>query len=119
MARPQKSPEDRRDRRINLRVSDTEFAIIANKADEAKTSVTSFVHASALDKPVIIQQSTAPDFMTRHDLRRIGNNLNQALVEFRVKNIDPPSDLLGAISKLDTLFDQWLNYEPTRSPERP
>jgi hypothetical protein len=118
VARPQKSPEDRRTQHVNVALSPAEIANLQTKATEAKTTVTAFVRASALDQSVIVQQSTAPDFMTRNDLRRIGNNLNQALVEFRVKNIDPPTDLLGAISKLDNLFDQWLNYEPTRSPKR-
>lgn len=119
MARPQKAPEDRRTKQIKFVLNPVEYARIQNRADSVQTTVTDFVRTAALEKPLKVQKSVAPDFMTRNDLRRIGNNLNQSLVEFRMKKIPPPDDLLSAISKLDTLFDKWLDHEPASIKNRP
>lgn len=119
MARPKKSPAETQSEQVNFRLSPVELARLKDRADKAKTTVSDFARTASLNKPLKVQQTTAPDFMTRNELRRIGNNLNQSLVEFRMKKIDPPAELLGAISNLEKLFDRWLNHDPTSSPKRP
>lgn len=112
MARPQKAPQDRRSEQINIGLSPYELARVKCKADEANTTVTAFVRASALNKRLTVQQSDAPDFMTRHELRRIGVNLNQIAHALNAGLPHDQSALSAAITKLDDLFDKWLTHDP-------
>lgn len=119
MARPQKSPEERRTKHVNVALSPREIARLQDRAGKVQTTVTDFVRSAALNKPLQVQESNSPDFMTRQELRRIGNNLNQIA---RVLNADgkhDPSELSALCGKLDALFDKWLNYDPASSAIRP
>jgi hypothetical protein len=93
-------------------LSPVELAHLTAKADRGKTTVTAFVRASALAKSVTVQKSTAPDFATRDELRRIGVNLNQIAKAMNAQHTAAPTELLAVCAKLDHLFDQWLNHDP-------
>lgn len=110
MARPQKSPEERRTQQVNVALSPVEIAALQSKADEAKTTVTAFVRASALNKRVTVKKSDAPDFMTRNELRRIGVNLNQIARALNEGRGHVPEDLSNVCNQLEALFDRWLDH---------
>lgn len=119
MPRPQVSPDNRRSEIVKFRCSPTEFNRIASKADMAGVNVSEFVRASALAKKITIHASTAPDFTTRNELRRIGNNLNQLAKAMNVQAAQSGGHsggaaspaLLSIMAKLDHLFTQWLEHE--------
>jgi hypothetical protein len=110
MARPTKSPTERRTEQVKIVLSPVELAQVKGKADRADTTVTAFVRAAALGKPVTVKQSTAPDFMTRNELRRIGVNLNQIAHTLNAGLGHTPVELTSVCRKLETLFDRWLEH---------
>lgn len=119
MARPQKSPENRRTEQVKITVTPIEKAQLCDKADRANVSLTEFTRASALNKSVTVQQTTAPDFATRHELRNIGNNLNQIARALNSGRNYAPDELTALCGKLDLLFDDWLNHDPQSRKIRP
>lgn len=110
MARPQKSPEERRSEQVKCTLSPVELARVRDRADKMQTTVADFVRSAALDKPLKVQESTAPDFITRNELRRIGSNLNQIARVLNAGGKHDSDDLSALITKLDTLFDRWLDH---------
>jgi len=109
MARPKIDPSHRRTQQMTLALSPVELAALQSKADAAKTNVTAFIRAAALDHSVTVVESTAPDFATRNELRRIGVNLNQIAKALNAGRA-MPSSLSAACEKLDLLFDMWLSH---------
>ena len=116
MARPKIDPAKRRTESVRVSLSPVELAQLNAKADLGETTVTAFVRASALGKSVTVQQSTAPDFATRDELRRIGVNLNQIAKAMNAQKTVAPDALISACEKLDHLFDQWLNHDAKSHP---
>ena len=119
MARPKIDPAKKRTESVRVSLSPVELAQLNAKAERGETTVTAFVRASALGKSVTVQQSTAPDFATRDELRRIGVNLNQIAKQMNAQKTVAPAELLGVCAKLDHLFDQWLNHDPQSRQVRP
>ena len=119
MARPKIDPVDRRTEQVNLALSPIELGKLKAKASQADKTVTAFVRAAALGQRVSVTKSTAPDFATRDELRRIGVNLNQIAKALNARQDGLPASLVSACEKLDTLFDQWLNHDPQSHPRRP
>ena len=119
MARPKKAPDERGTEQVNIRLSPREIATLRTKAEQADATVTAFVRAAALGKRVTVQQSTAPDFAMRDELRRIGVNLNQIAKAMNARRDPPPASLVSVCEKLDALFDHWLNHDPQSRPSRP
>lgn len=119
MARPKKSPQENRAEQVSIRLSPLELATLRSKADTAKTNVTAFVRAAALGQRVSVTKSTAPDFATRHELRRIGVNLNQIARALHEGRGHDPHELLALCAKLDTLFDGWLDHGSQGHKQRP
>lgn len=119
MARPKIDPAERRTESVRVSVSPVELEKLKAKAEKGETTVTAFVRASALGKSVTVQQSTAPDFVTRNELRAIGVNLNQIAKAMNAQKTVAPSELLTVCSKLDALFDLWLNHDPQSRENRP
>lgn len=116
MARPKIDPAKKRTESVRVSLSPVELAKLNAKADEAKTNVTAFVRASALGKSVTVQQSTAPDFVTRNELRAIGVNLNQIAKAMNAQKTVAPAELLAVCAKLDHLFDMWLGHDQSHRP---
>lgn len=116
MARPKKDPTTRRTERVDVRVSPLELAQLQEKAATAKTTAADFVRASALDQSFTVVQSTAPEFASRDELRRIGVNLNQIAKALNARQQALPASLVSCCEKLDILFDQWLNHDHSDRP---
>jgi len=119
MARPKIDPAKKRTESVRVSLSPVELAQLNAKAERGETNVTAFVRAAALGKSVTVQKSTAPDFLTRNELRAIGNNLNQIAKAMNAQKTVAPSELLAVCAKLDGLFDQWLNHDPQSRQIRP
>ncbi|WP_367187601.1 plasmid mobilization relaxosome protein MobC [Henriciella sp.] len=119
MARPKMSPSDRRSDQLNIALSPSERATIEDRAVRTGVSVTDFVRAAALSRPLKTARSNVPSFEVRHELRRIGNNLNQIARSVNAGRDLPERELAGLLQKLDTLFDDWLSdgsaYRQSRS----
>lgn len=108
MARPKKAPTDRRSEQVSVRLSPAELARLQGKADQSNQSVTAFVRAAAMGKPVTVRQEQAGDFELRQELRRIGVNLNQIAKALNARQQALPASLVTTCEKLDTLFDRML-----------
>jgi len=119
MARPKIDPSKRRTESVRVSLSPVEITAITAKAEKAHTNVTAFVRAAALGKSVTVTQSNAPDFDTRHELRRIGNTLNQIAKHMNAGRDGMPASLELACTQLNQLFDQWLADGSPRQPSRP
>ena len=119
MARPKIDPAERRTEQVSLALSPMELGNLKTKASQADTTVTAFVRAAALGQRVSVTKSTAPDFVTRDELRRIGVNLNQIAKALNARKDALPASLVSTCEKLDALFDRWLDHDPQSSPRRP
>lgn len=108
MARPKKAPTERRTEQVSLRLSPVELARLQGKADQSRQSVTAFVRAAAMGKPVTVQQVQAGDFELRQELRRIGVNLNQIAKSLNARQQALPVSLVATCEKLDAIFDRML-----------
>lgn len=112
IARPQKAPQDRATEQLNIRLTPRELVEVQAKAQSAATNMTAFARAAILNKRVVVEQSTAPEFITRHELRRIGLSLNQIARSMNAFRPHDTTELAALCGKLDTLFDKWLNDGP-------
>ena len=108
MARPKKAPTDKRSEQVSLRLSPVELARLQDKADQSRQSVTAFVRAAAMGKPVTVRQAQETDFELRQELRRIGVNLNQIAKALNARQTALPASLVSTCEKLDALFDRML-----------
>lgn len=110
MARPQKAPHEKATEQVNIRLSPVDLARLRVKAARAGMTVSDFVRAAALNKSVTVTETSAPDFLTRNELRRIGSNLNQVAHVMNAGGISSPDRIEALVAKLDTLFDRWLDH---------
>lgn len=108
MARPKKAPTDRRTEQVSLRLSPAELARLQGKADQSSQTVTAFVRAAAMGKPVTARQEQGGDFELRQELRRIGVNLNQIAKALNARQQALPVSLVATCEKLDALFDRMM-----------
>ena len=109
MARPKKSPVHKRTEQLNMSLSPAEKAKIIERAEAANMTLTDFARSASLNHKMTVIQSNAPDFAVRHELRRIGNNINQTVHLMHIgKGGATAIDLLPYLEKLDQLFDYWL-----------
>ena len=109
MARPRKNPAERRTEQVNIPLSPLELAQLQEQAAAAKMTVTAFARMAALGAPIKVMKTTAPDFVVRDEMRRIGVNLNQIAKALNSRQDGLPASLVSACQRLDTLFDQWLD----------
>lgn len=110
MARPQKAPHEKATEQVNIRLSPADLARIRMQADRASMTVSDFVRAAALRKTVTVTETSAPDFLTRNELRRIGSNLNQMAHVMNAGGVSSPDRIEALVAKLDILFDRWLDH---------
>jgi hypothetical protein len=75
--RPRKTDSDRRTLLIAARVRPDELAIIEGRAAEANSPLSDFLREQALRGIVVVRKLRALSAIDRHDLARIGSNLNQ------------------------------------------
>ncbi|KAB2910239.1 MAG: ribbon-helix-helix protein, CopG family [Hyphomicrobiaceae bacterium] len=83
-----------RDRRLEVRVSATELAGIQRRAADTNRSVSDFVRASALDKPITIKTYNRLDLADLAQIKRLGNLLNQIAATMHANRIDGGTALL-------------------------
>lgn len=77
------------------------------------------MRAAGLGHRLTVVESIAPDFMTRHELRRIGSNLNQIAHALNSGETADTDTLSSCLDKLDRLFDLWLSHDPQSREARP
>lgn len=119
MARPELPPNERSMKQVNIRVTPDQFAHLNGQAERAGMTVSGFVRSAAMGKRVTVQKSTAPEFMTIHELRKIGINLNQIAHAMNAGGVSSPDRVDALAAKLDTLFDSWLSLDTESRTEGP
>jgi len=81
MARPRKETQLTHTHHVNLRLTDTQYAIIADAAEQADLSLSEYIRAQMLKGKVIAKYEIVTDIPELKRLiaefGRIGNNLNQ------------------------------------------
>ena len=119
MARPRMAPEDKRSMRVNVRVSASEAAALQQKAEAAGMNVHAFTRAAALGRRLPAASAGATDFETRHELRRIGTNLNQIAKAMNAGRDSLPHSLELACTQLTALLDRMMDDGPQGHERRP
>jgi uncharacterized protein (DUF1778 family) len=115
--RPRKPELERRALQINARVSPDEMAAIEQRAAGANRMLSEFIRELALSGKIAVRQFHALSAIDRHDLARIGNNLNQIARVLnqtgdsaRARNIDLLLvELRALLARLDDLGDGMGN----------
>jgi hypothetical protein len=75
--RPRKGPLTLRAEFVRARVSPDELALIEQRAAEANTTLSDYAREQLLHGRIVVRQYRTFDFTDRHDLARLGSNLNQ------------------------------------------
>ena len=108
MARPRKSAQEKRDFIVSFRCNASEMSRLSAQADKAQQPVNAFARASALRGKVSIVQEQRLDFETRHQLRSIGNNLNQIARALNSSRDVDPQQVNTALEELNSFFTKAL-----------
>lgn len=81
MTRPQKEIDMKRDHRITIRLTDTEFSIIENAAEQAEMSISEYIRTQTMEGQVNTRFEIVADVDQLKKLigefGKIGSNLNQ------------------------------------------
>jgi uncharacterized protein (DUF1778 family) len=114
--RPRKSDQDGRKLLIAARVRPDERAAIEGRAAAANRQLSDFLREVALSGTILVRQFRTLSAIDRHDLARIGSNLNQiARVcnttgdTFRARNIETVLDQLRTV--LDRISAAAASHE--------
>ena len=75
--RPRKTDSEKRRLLISARVRQDELATIEGRAAENNIPLSDFVREQALSGAILVRKSRTLSAIDRHDLARIGSNLNQ------------------------------------------
>lgn len=104
MARPRKSPEDRRALRVAFRLSAPDAEALAARAQAAGMPIGVFAREMALSGRVSVSRAEGPAFETLDQLRRIGVNLNQLTRAYHRRGVLPPDHLRGLCERIEALI---------------
>lgn len=81
MTRPQKETDMKREHRVTIRLTDTEFSIIENAAEQAEMSISEYMRTQTMEGRVNAQFEIVADVAEIKKLigefGKIGSNLNQ------------------------------------------
>ncbi|WGJ13270.1 MobC family plasmid mobilization relaxosome protein [Methylocapsa sp. D3K7] len=107
--RPRKTDSEKRRLLIAARVRPDELAIIEGRAAEANFPLSDFLREQALTGVIIVRRSRRLSPIDRHDLARIGSNLNQIARAcnttgdtFRARHIEATlEELRGLLRRID------------------
>ena len=81
MTRPQKESDMKREHRVTIRLTDTEFSIIENTAEQADMSISEYMRKQIMEGQVNTKFEIVADVKEIKkligELGKIGNNLNQ------------------------------------------
>jgi SLT domain-containing protein len=113
IGRPKLAPHDRHSETVRIPLRPADHARLQSMADQAETTITDFVRASALGQKFTVIQSHAPDFETSQQLLALGRNFNQFMKLMHQRNIDPPADMIRIAQKLEIILDRILSDDPT------
>ena len=108
--RPRKTDSEKRKLLISARVRQDELAAIEGRAAEHNIPLSDFLREQALSGTILVRRSRALSAIDRHDLARIGSNLNQIARAcnttgdtFRARNIEATLDeLRSLLRRIDT-----------------
>jgi hypothetical protein len=107
--RPRKPDLQKRDLLISARVRPDELAIIEGRAAATNSLLSDFLREQALSGTILVRQSRTLSAIDRHDLARIGSNLNQIAracnatgETYRARNIEAIlEELRGLLRRID------------------
>lgn len=119
MARPKADPQKRRSTQVFIRLSALERAELEAKAETAGKSLSDFTRCAALGRRITPVATSRPDAVTMAELRAIGVNLNQIARALNAGREGLPASLVACCTKLEALFDRWLDYGPEDRAPRP
>ena len=103
MARPRKRPHDRRSTVVRFTVRPAEFVRIAEGAAAARKTISGYARDLVLGGRIVVRQSRSLDHATFDQLRRIGVNLNQAVMLYHATGSEPPE-----LSRAVALIERFL-----------
>ena len=112
MPRPPKQPDTRKARVISYRVTDHEYARLAERAAIANMRVNEFVKGLALSKSDALKVETTTRYDPRliNELNRIGTNLNQMVKRFHMTGrVSPKMEAL--CDRIEALIDEAQKAE--------
>jgi hypothetical protein len=110
MARPRKDSADRLRALLRSRCSAEELAQVRVRAGGAGLTVSEYVRRAALRGQVVVRQERGPDLVVAGELRRIGNNINQAMVLAHTQG-EIPVELQRLWAKLELVLDRIISGE--------
>jgi hypothetical protein len=113
MARPKKQDKDKRTARLPaIRMTEDELADTKAKAKGIDLPLTTYAREMILKGQIIITQTEGQiDPAVFLELRRIGNNINQAVKKYHEVGTPPP--ILEQLAvKLDELLDALIDKLP-------
>lgn len=101
-----------RNRRIDFRLTEAEYAEVRSKADRAGYTVGAYVRATVLGSPGPRAQRLPPTnkvelVKLHHAINKVGNNLNQAQKAVNTGILPPLSELTTACKDVSD-FRSWL-----------
>ena len=110
MTRPQKESDMKREHRVTIRLTDTEFSIIENTAEQADMSISEYMRKQIMEGQVNTKFEVVADVKEIKkligELGKIGSNLNQIaryLNEYGVPYNALSGEVRAAISDLAAL----------------
>jgi len=107
MARPKKSPEETRTRRVSPAFTETEHRALATQAERAGLSLHGFARRSLLGQKVVVHEGDAAVFELVRELRRIGVNINQMAHKANMLDQLPFEEyLIEQLDKLDEVLER-------------
>lgn len=102
--RPRKTDSEKRKLLISARARQDELAAIEGRAAEHNIPLSDFLREQALSGAILVRRSRNLSAIDRHDLARIGSNLNQIARAcnatgdtFRARNIQATLDELRSL----------------------
>ncbi len=108
MARPKKQKQEKLDKVLPIRCTQTDYTTLRTRAEKAGLSLSSFVRDAALHSKIIVKQS-AVDFSLIQELKRSGNNLNQIAMHYNATGFVAPPEFDRVISLHDEILNKILN----------
>lgn len=113
MARPKKQHDKRKNRIIGFRLTDAEFAVLAQAAAKANVRLNELARLLALsgERRLVVKVSAACDPALLKRLERIGHNLNQLVRNAHILGRIPPGipELCGQIEAIvaEAMAQEW------------
>lgn len=111
MARPKKTPDERRDLRVAFRLTASDALAIEARAKAAGVSVSQYARDMSLNGRVAIVERPGLDFDTLDQLRRIGVNLNQLTREYHRRGHHDSDYLRDLCGQIEAVIGDAISQE--------